>query len=121
MIDLKLDPETHDLMIEAFDIGLVSGADETVQHVKQRLLTFEGEWFLDLSAGVPWFEDVLGKPRDLRVVEAVLKAEIRASPGVRSLSLFAISPINGQERAARLDFTMQIGNNPEAITVGMTI
>lgn len=121
MIDIELDETTHDLRIAGFDLSLVSGTDETVQHVKQRLLTFEGEWFLDLAAGVPWFDQILGKPRDVRTVEALLKAEILASPGVRSLSAFAISPINGQERSVRVDFTMQVGNNPVATTVELTI
>jgi len=55
-----------ELVLEAGSAALVSGrtSESTREAIAQaarcRLRTFLGEWFLDSSIGVPWFEQVLG-------------------------------------------------------------
>ena len=79
--DLYLNPSTHDLVIENGDFKTVKGQEAIGQNVKQRLLTFLEEWFLDQTLGVNWpglFEPTT-RPQ---VIETVLKAEIRNTPGI---------------------------------------
>jgi hypothetical protein len=48
--DLRLDPKTRDLRP-----GIVTGQDEIVQRVLTRLWRHLGEWFVNTSAGLPWY------------------------------------------------------------------
>ena len=108
MIDLRLTADTWDLDIQVGDILLVSAHEDVIQHIRQRLLAFRGEWFLDLAEGLPWFEEILGKPQNIETVEALLKERIQGSPGVDELTAFAISPVDTQERAIRVDFSVRM-------------
>ena len=48
--DLRLDPQTRDLRP-----GIVTGQDEIIQRVLTRLWRHLGEWFVNTSAGLPWY------------------------------------------------------------------
>jgi hypothetical protein len=48
--DWKLDPGTRDLVP-----GIVSGPEEITQRLITRLKRELGEWFLNTSAGLPWY------------------------------------------------------------------
>jgi hypothetical protein len=54
-IDLLLDPSTGDLVVQA-DLALSSGLGAVVQAARIRMAMIAGEWFLDLDAGLPYFE-----------------------------------------------------------------
>ena len=90
-IGLAIDPATNDLFL-APDGNLATVADALAvgQHVRQRLKTFEGEWFLDTSAGVPWLDEVLGRQPDTVIAEALIKAEILETVGITGISSFSI-------------------------------
>jgi hypothetical protein len=83
-MDLKLDDD-HDLAIENNAVVLVSGAQEVRQRLIERLLTFQGEWFLDTTIGVPYYQDILKKAVDAAVIEAIFKTEIIETPGILEL------------------------------------
>lgn len=89
-IDLKLD-SSHDLAIENFDLVLVSGVDQVIQKIGIRLKFFLGEWFLDISVGLPYYSNVLKKDFDVGLLESSFKAQILGTPGVDSLSEFDLS------------------------------
>lgn len=80
--DLHLD-ETGNLVI-------VTDAEAVGQHVRQRLMAYEGEWFLDREVGVPWFRDLLGGQYDPVLAESVLKAEILDTDGVTDITTFSV-------------------------------
>lgn len=82
--DLQLDPETHDLLFGP-DGDLVM-ATNVGQHIKIRLLFFEGEWFLDAGLGTPYFRDILKKAPNLSHVTAVFRQRIIETPGVIELT-----------------------------------
>lgn len=75
---------------EGGNLALVRDAEAVGQHVRQRLMTHAGEWFLDTRAGVPWVRDILGKPYDAVLAEAVLKAEVLDTDGVTGISSFSV-------------------------------
>lgn len=76
-----------------------SGSPATIQRTRTRLLLVRGEWFLDTSEGVPWWDDpdapdvqpIMGVTRNLAYAEAILKARILGTDGVASLESFAMS------------------------------
>lgn len=89
-IDLKLD-SSHDLAIENFDLVLISGVDQVIQKIDIRLRFFLGEWFLDTTAGLPYYTNVLKKDFDIGLLESSFKAQILGTEGVDSLLEFDLS------------------------------
>lgn len=115
MRDILLDPISHDIVISGGDLSV---AEAVAQHIKQRLLTILGEWFLDLSIGLPWFDQILGKHRDLTLVEALIKASITETPGVESLTTFSVAASETQERTAVVKFDVVLtGGSPATINL----
>lgn len=91
-IGLALDPQSNDLFLRADgNLAIVTRAEAISQHVRQRLKTFEGEWFLDKEAGIPWFDQLLGKRYNPALAEAVVKAEILNTQGVASIESFSVA------------------------------
>ena len=71
------------------NIGRVVGVDEVRQHIRERLLFFFEEWFLDRDAGVPWYQQIFVKPADDGRVNSLLKAEILGTKGVKEILEFS--------------------------------
>ena len=68
MTDIALDldqnsPTYRDVQIVNGDLQLVGAGPAILQHILQRLGIFLGEWFLDNTIGVPYFQQVLVKTR----------------------------------------------------------
>lgn len=81
--DMKLDPITGDLVLENGDLVFVSGVDSIAQDIKLALGLCLGEWFLDETVGVPYFQKILGqKIPDLLVVREIFRQQLLAVPGV---------------------------------------
>ena len=78
--------------------------NEVLQHVRTRLLTYQAEWFLDTSEGVPYLQRILIKPANLSATESVIKSEILQTPGVDSLSAFGLE-FNKTTRTLNINFT----------------
>lgn len=98
VIDVLLDPVTHDIVIENGDAVLASGLDAVSQQIKIALLMVKGEWFMDLEDGVPYFERAgIPASRALmgsrynsnRAVAEFRKAILKVSDVVRITSLSA--------------------------------
>lgn len=90
-LGLSLDPETNDLHFDGNNsLVLVRDASAVGQHVRQRLMTFQGEWFLDTTAGVPWLAQIMGKDYDPALAEAVVKAEILNTDAVTEITTFSV-------------------------------
>lgn len=90
-IGLALDPATNDLFLRTNgELAVVEDAHAVGQHVRQRLKTFEGEWFLDTTAGVPWLDQIMAKNYDPALAEAVVKAEILDTDGVTEITAFSV-------------------------------
>lgn len=88
---LAIDQDTRDLFLAPDgNLATVKDAEAVAQHVRQRLSTYKGEWFLDTTAGVPWLEQIMGKGYDPALAEAVVKAEILDTHGVVEITSFSI-------------------------------
>lgn len=89
--DIQLDPLTHDLVIDDRRLNLIGDPEHIRQNVKQRLLHFRNEWFLNLREGTPWIEQILIKGARVGTVGAILKQRIAGTPGIRDLVSFSIT------------------------------
>ncbi len=85
--DIKL-TSGGDIDLSNYSLELAFDADYISQKLAIVLRTFLGEWFLDTSAGIPYFEDILKKNYDPTRVEAVLKSAILDVPGVDQITAF---------------------------------
>ena len=93
MTDFKIDIEnggTGDLVVVDGLLVRVETADAVRQNLRQRLITFFGEWFLDKTLGVPYFEHVFKKQINASVLDAIFKNVIINTPGVTELLEFDI-------------------------------
>jgi hypothetical protein len=96
-LDLKIDPETGDLAIGP-DGGfvMVSGREGVAQLVRIRLKLFKDEWFLNLDAGVPYYDEILGEKfsdltlRRLITEQIMGKHGLARVPGVVGISSLGI-------------------------------
>lgn len=82
---------------------MIGGADRVRQQIKVTLLAFLGEWFLDTTFGVPYFEEVLVKNPDRSAIEAVLRSRILDVPGVTRVGRLALD-VERTLRALRVSF-----------------
>lgn len=80
--------EDGDVDITEGKLSLTSGTEATAQRLKQRLSLFFGEWFLDRSRGVPYFEHIFVKNPSPTVIDSVIKREIVSDPAVIELQEF---------------------------------
>jgi hypothetical protein len=99
---LLLDPDTGDLVIADGDLVLVSGIDAVAQLIQSYLLLFRGEWFLDESAGIPYFEDILVKNPNLSAIREIFRQTLLEVPGV--LSVESLSLELSAERTLSVDW-----------------
>lgn len=84
------------------NLAVVRDAEAVGQHVRQRILAWKNEWFLNPEAGVDWTRYVLGRPPGEReIAEATIKREILATPGVVSILQFE-SEYDRRSRGLRL-------------------
>jgi hypothetical protein len=101
MADITLDSD-GDVFVDINDLVLTSGIGAKIQHTKQRLRTFLGEWFLDLRAGVAYFQQILVKNPNPAVVDSIFKKTIINTPGTQQLTFFDIDI--GTDRQLTLSF-----------------
>ena len=97
MNDIKVDLNTHDLVIEDGDLILLnSEAEVSRQTLKINLLFFQGEWFLDLDYGIPYIQRILTKGATKQIIDTIIKNAIRRSYQIQSIETFT-SEIKGEE------------------------
>jgi len=66
---------------------LINSPEAVAQVVQTSLLLFLGEWYLDLTAGVPYPEDIIGK-HSQALADATLIAYISQIQGVTNIEGF---------------------------------
>lgn len=103
MIDLALD-NSGDLLIEDFDLKLINGVDQIAQNLAIRLRFFMNDYFLDITAGIPYYEDFFIKaPNQIRI-ESLLKDEILQTEGIEEILSFS-SNFDSSLRKFSVNFT----------------
>lgn len=104
-VDLRLDGN-GDLDLFNHELFLVTEVDQVVQHLEIRLKFFLGEWFLDTTKGIPYYDEILIKRYEVSGIESFIKSQIINTPGVTKLISFDLNLIDN--RGLRVNFTIEI-------------
>lgn len=106
--DIKLTSD-GEIDLSTYDLEFAFDADYIMQKLLIVLRTFLGEWFLDTSAGIPYFEDILKKNYDPSRVESVLKSAILDVPGVDQITAFDMNLIDPRTLVVTFTVTTDFG------------
>jgi len=103
-IDLLLDSD-GEIDLTSGGVELSSGIQAVAQGIRIAILFVQGEWFLNLDEGVPWFENdtvittkaIMGQRFDEIKVLSALRTAILGVPGVLSIAALGVE-FNGATR-----------------------
>ena len=104
--------DNDDLAIENNRFVLtVNDSDEEIrQRIIQRLKFFRGEWFLDLTEGLPYFQAIFVKGTPADIIEAAFKNRIIGTDGVVTLSRFDPIELDSKLRNLTVSFDVKTIN-----------
>jgi hypothetical protein len=91
---------------------LVDSAAAVAQLILTALQLWQGQWFLDVTAGVPYSTKVLGK-YTMPVYDTVLKNAILNVPGVNAITAYSSSV---SKRALTVNVTVDSIYGPVSVT-----
>lgn len=83
---------------------LVDSREAVAQEVQTTLLLFQGEWFLDITAGVPWFTQVAGVGT-IPIYDQIIKEAILNVEGVTAIAKYS-STLNRVTRSLNVSVTI---------------
>lgn len=97
--------EEKDIVIEGFDLKLTDNETSLTQLLKQELLTFKGDWFLDQDKGLPYYQDILGQRNSIDSVRAIFIEAIKSVSGVKEIVDLELN-LNGKDRTLDVSITV---------------
>lgn len=91
MSDIKLG-SNHDLVIVNGDLVILpDSVDSIIQDLDQALLEFLGEWFLDTSQGLPYYQSIFVKNPNLNLIEGIIQNRILDVDGIDEMVDFVFA------------------------------
>jgi hypothetical protein len=85
--DIAFDPVTgHFVLAANGDMTLRTGLDAIKQMVDITLKTLLGEWFVNTTVGVPYFQEILVKAPNIAAINQIFKQAIEAVDGIGSVT-----------------------------------
>lgn len=97
----------NDIVMQQGDLTFVSDGKAVRQRLEQKLRLWRGEWFLDLNAGVPWLQSILGKRPRPTVVAGIIRQLIESDPQVLSVENITID-YDDDKRKLNIRFTTKL-------------
>jgi len=87
------------------NIKIIEGVESLSENIDQRLQLFKGKYFMDTTAGIPYFEDIIKKPVDPGLAASILNAEILKEPEVKSIGSVSVD-LDRNTRGFKYDATI---------------
>ena len=112
-----LNPVIGDIFIDSDGRTRLTNSlsEEVQQTLFLRFSFFLGEWFLEPTAGTPWFQRILGVKNSEQNVANILRAVITTCPGVATLDYFTLGgtgrAISPQFRCTLVDGSVLVNAN----------
>ena len=91
MYDIAMNINTNDLVIQNGDLMVIDNAERVAQQIAIHLRFFNGEWFLNTSEGVPYFEYILVKNPNLNHIRQVLREAIEKVSDVIKINYISLN------------------------------
>ena len=86
-------------------IKLIDGINALRQKIQERLRFFLGEWQLDTSAGIPYFQSLFPKPLNPSLIISTIDREILKEPEVERVNGKSFE-YDKETRKIKYDFTI---------------
>lgn len=119
-MDIKLD-EDGDIYLVNGDAQTTSiGAEDLAQRLRIRLNTFQGEWFMDNTLGIDWWNRVMGKNRSKMVVDALIQDAILKEPDALQIVSYTSSISTDRKFSCSFRVRTEDGAISSAITFVLT-
>lgn len=108
---LLLDQTAWDLVIDsAGNIAMAEPPYSLAQDVASAVRLFLGELWYNVDAGIPYFEDILGKAPPLPLLVGYIETAAMGVPGVTSARCI-ITAFEGRSVSGQVLFTDESGTN----------
>ena len=119
-MDIKLD-EDGDISLVNGDAQTTSvGAEDLAQRLRIRLNTFQGEWFMDNTLGIDWWNRVMGKNRSKMAVDALIQDAILKEPDALQIVSYTSSISTNRKFSCSFRVRTEDGAISSAITFVLT-
>lgn len=120
-MDLLLNPDTNDLVFVNGQAPVTQLLTVIVaQRLKITLYTFLGEWFLDTTVGVPYFQQIFGKVRTKATIDLIFQRIISGDPDVIEILSFESSLTSGT-RGYSMTFQVRVADNTESLPITINV
>lgn len=88
LISIRALDENHDPIYGNGAAAFLTDIDAVAQIIKTRLLLFQGEWWMDLTDGLPLFQSILGtsNPNKQTAIADLIRDNIQNAPFVTDVS-----------------------------------
>ena len=116
--DIALDVN-GDWEVSNGDLQLIGDGPAIIQAIKIALEFFQGEWFLDQSVGIPFWQEVLVKRPDVNQIVGIFRKAILGVVGVQAIESLALT-WDKSARQLTVKFAVQanVGLLPGSVTLG---
>lgn len=120
-MDLLLNSDTNDLVFVNGQCPVTQLLTAIVaQRLKITLYTFLGEWFLDTTIGVPYFQQIFGKIRTKATIDLIFQRIISNDPDVIEILSFD-SSLTSESRGYSMTFQVRVSDNTESLPITIEV
>lgn len=119
-MDMLLNTDSHDLIFINGECPVTQDMRDIVaQRLKITLYTFLGEWFLDPTVGVPYYEQIFGKVRSKSTIDLIFQNIIQSDADVIEILSFE-STLDSSVRGYSMTFTVRVSDNTASLPITIT-
>lgn len=92
------------LVCENGDVQIIKGKEAIVQRIKQELRTELGEWFMNVSVGIPYIDSIReGKNPNMIMLRTAIKSTILSIPYINKITDLEFQ-LDNQKRTLHIRF-----------------
>ena len=103
-MNLSLD-EDNNLPVIDGNLKTKTGIEEISQMLETRFKSFQGDWFLDLDQGMPYYQEIFLKSTTVTEIESIFLQVVAGTPGVLDIREFNLS-LEPSTRTLTIEFTV---------------
>ena len=97
---------------------LVDTPEAVAQSVLTRLRLWQGEWFLDVTVGTPWLQQILGTGKGKALRDLAIQTRVLQTTGVSGINTYeSIVDPTTRKMSIKMTLTTIYGNVLEPIEV----